>query len=75
MWQSVINPPVFVDKDYCLQSDAVLVYRLDGCICTARYEQYYEDEPPRWTTADSEGWDITNLVTHWQHLPPPPDKS
>lgn len=61
-----------------ITSGPVLVYRAKyKKLSIALYESWYTDyetEQPvfSWKTDCSEGWDITDEVTHWMPLPEPP---
>ena len=75
-WNPVNEPPG-VHEDWMhgtLISDYVLVYRRAGRMCCAYYQIWVDGEEyeATWITADSEGWDITNEVTHWMPLPESP---
>lgn len=53
-------------------SSPVLICTQYGTMAVAVYTRFDRDEPFRWRTCCSEGWDISNIVTHWQDLPEKP---
>jgi len=71
-WKPVNEPPELRQEwDGPLRSYPVLVYRKSGSICVA-YCEVWPGCESAWTITDSEGWCITNEVTHWMPLPDPP---
>jgi len=76
-WTSVKDklPEVTQENEYSeFTSGPVLVYHAKwGTMCVAAYRAWDIDEPVFvWNTCDSEGWDITDEVTHWMPLPSSP---
>ena len=63
--------PILNINDYPSTSEPVLVY--DGFNIRVAYLSQYDDSP-EWISNCSEGWNITNIVSHWQPLPPLPSK-
>ena len=53
-------------------SESVLVFASGHKIGVAIAHKYDEDCQVKWRSDDSEGWDITEYVTHWMPLPQPP---
>jgi hypothetical protein len=72
-WISIENPPAMTENLYGWPSSVqVLVW--DGWRHRiAYYEQIDEDVSPKWRSACSEGWTLTNL-RYWIPLTPPPTK-
>jgi hypothetical protein len=62
--------PELNDDDYYAESNPVLVY--DGYQIRVAYLKRYDDTL-QWISNCSEGWNITDLVSHWQPSPEIPD--
>ena len=75
MWISVNDrlPEMIKDGYYDAESQPVLCVLWKDtyptiCIMT----QYDDEKKPRWKTCDSEGWEVTDGVTHWMPCPEMP---
>lgn len=75
VWNSVKDclPELIEDQNYKNRSLAVLVSNKHNRQFVA-YLWQYTDEPEnlQWTADCSEGWDVTDSITHWMPLPQPP---
>ena len=76
-WVSIsARQPELSPSEYgWLESEKVLFYIRGGKQLVAFRKQIDDDCPVRWCSDCSEGWDITEEVTHWLPLPPAPDRS
>ena len=85
-WAPATTPPPFRPHDsihdWEFTSVPVLAYLGEGRqLCMARYRQHMDldtglpdpDSPPRWTTNDSEEWDIETMVAWTYVTRPEPD--
>lgn len=74
-WKSLSNPPRLKPSDFGRRSSGdVLGLLKDGRQRVVTLERYDEpDSAPRWYTACSERWDVTEDMRNWQPLPPAPN--
>ena len=75
-WRSVIDPPLLDQEEFGWPtSGPVLAFYKDRGMGVVTYEWQDPSDPnyPReWYSCDSERWLVTDYLTHWMPLPPPP---
>lgn len=76
-WLPVTTPPPIEEHEefYFSRSKDVLGFDKYGNMMVVYYRiEDEENTNPAWITSDSEGWNVTDHITHWQPLPPKPSK-
>lgn len=71
-WIPTATPPALVEVEFELRrSVPVIAFFKDGTQRVVTYEQW-DGGDRKWFTDCSERWTVTDSVTHWKPLDPPP---
>ena len=81
-WKPVTEPPELTKEpsNWRAESKPVLVYyKLKNINVAIAWQDCDIDNGElegkiKWSSCDSEAWDITGNITHWRHLPEPPSE-
>jgi hypothetical protein len=82
MWHLASTPPPLVYKGFNRkESEPVLAYlghSVGQGMSVVTYSRYFDedtqefDDEECWIDTGSEAWDVSCVITHWQHLPEKP---